>query len=288
MTVKIGSWDHLEVFLGQRGTGKSVHMCDRALELAREAGGAYVLGHSLGARLPERLPTELGGEHLPISYHPTIGALSKALRRHPERWHVLAPPLPHEFPQVKRDVAPQTADDLLRWSVTLSSALRLRAYKQEHPIKGAITRDPSRLKFTGLDATPIIIMIDEGIAVEGAASSKTKETSREFLQFLYSLRHLHIALLWCLQDPNARSWQTIAQSTLLHVHHVKHQWAENAIQAAGANEDELDRIAALKGYEHVTIEIASSHRSHLEKTTPDEKRALDTAERDGSSDAPTA
>lgn len=264
----IGTWDHLEVFLGQRGTGKSVHMCDRALELAIKAHGALVLGHSLGARLPEKLPKELGGEKLPLEYHATIARLEKGLRRHPARWHILSPPLAGEFPGHVKDGIAETADDLLRFAVRLSSSLRLCAYRKEHPVTGRLVRDPSRLKFTGLPCTPIIVCIDEGIAVEGAASSKTKEESRAFLQFLYSLRHMHIALLWCLQDPNARSYQTIAQATLLHVHHVKHQWATNAIQAAGADESEIDRIEALKGYESVTIEISAPKRVKIDGVEP--------------------
>jgi hypothetical protein len=107
-----------------------------------------VIGHSLGARLPERLPDEFGGATLPISYHATIAKLDRALRRHPERWHILAPPLPHEWGAAAGVEEPETADDVLDYSVRLSAASRLRAYRKEHPIMGRITRDPSRLKFT--------------------------------------------------------------------------------------------------------------------------------------------
>ena len=76
---EVGSWNHLEACIGQRGTGKSTFQCYRALELSRIANGAYVIGHSLGARLPSKLPAELGGTTLPIVYHPTIDKLERAL-----------------------------------------------------------------------------------------------------------------------------------------------------------------------------------------------------------------
>ena len=93
---KIGEWNILEASIGQRGMGKSTYQCRRVWELTREAGGAYVIGHSLGARLPERLPKELGGHELPITYHHTIAELERGLRRKPDRWHILAPPLAGE------------------------------------------------------------------------------------------------------------------------------------------------------------------------------------------------
>jgi hypothetical protein len=240
---EIGTFDHLEAFIGQRGTGKSTFECQRALELATEANGAYVIGHSLGARLPERLPD---GTVLPITYHRSIDRLERALRSKPERWHILAP-------------APgggDTADDVLRLSLRLSDAIKLRAYEQAHPL-GGLFRDKHSLKYTGLPCPPIVEIVDEGIAVEAAGKQGDPAQRRWFLEYLYSLRHNHIGLLWSIQDANARSWQILAQATLLHVFHQKHQWARNALKAAGASDEEMTRIEALKKYEHVTVEISA-------------------------------
>lgn len=287
MSVRVGDLDELECFLGQRKTGKTAHACLRILEGLHRHGGGYVLGHSLGARLPRQMPKELGGNELPISYHATIEKLARALRRHPERWHVLAPPLPHEWgEQATGGREPETADDLLRYAVRLSAVLRLAAYRRKHPIKGYTTRDPSRLDFTGLEVPPVYVLIDEGIAVEGAAASKSKETSRQFLQFIFSIRHMNIALEWCIQDPNARSYQLMSQATLVHVHHTKHQWAVNAIQAAGASDDEIERIEQLHGFEYVTIEVSATQRKHVDELTDEEKKDLGADVR--KSDAPSS
>ncbi len=246
---RVGDWNHLEACLGQRGQGKSTYQCARAMELSRIARGAYVIGHSLGARLPNRLPSELGGDILPVTYHPTIKKLETGLARHPERWHILSPPLPGDG--YKMDHPPETADDLLRYAIRLSSVLRKRCWNREHPLS---IWKPT-VDYTGLECPPIIIIIDEGIAVESAATGGKgrSEDNRWFLQMLYSLRHLHIALLYAIQDPTARSWRVLEQATAIHVFHVRHAWALNAIQAAGASEQQIEEIEALKPYQRVTI-----------------------------------
>jgi hypothetical protein len=280
---KVGSVDELECFLGQRGTGKSTHMCDRILELASRAGGAYVIGHSLGQRLPESLPKELGGETLPLSYHATIRDLDKGLRKKPERWHVLAPANKYEFPDhVKGDA--ETADDLIKYAIRLSAMLRVRAWKKEHPF--ALTKNPTKMRFGGLSIPPIILFFDEGAAVAGAAQSKTSVGSSEFREFLFSLRHMHIAMYWCLQDPNAKTYMMMSQATLIHVHHTSHQYAVNAIRAAGASEEQLEAIEDLSGYEHVTIEVSATKR-HDEAAPPVTKADVD-GERDGVPATPRA
>jgi hypothetical protein len=80
---------------------------------------------------------------------------------------------------------------------------------------------------------------------------------------LFSLRHMHIALYWCLQDPNAKTYMMMSQATLIHVHHTQHQYAVNAIRAAGATELELEQIAELHGFEHVTIQVAATQRDEV-------------------------
>ena len=254
---KVGSIDELECFLGQRGTGKSTHMVDRILELVHRAGGAYVIGHSLGQRLPEQLPKELGGEKLPLHYHATIASLDLGLRRKPEKWHVLAPANRYEFPDHVATTN-ETADDLIKYAIRLSAMLRVRAWKREHPF--SLVRNPTKMRFSDLAIPPVILFFDEGAAVKGATQSKTNIGGEEFKEFLFSLRHMHIALYWCLQDPNARTYMMMSQATLIHVHHTMHQYAQNAIRAAGASDEELDRIEALEGYESVTIRVSATKR----------------------------
>jgi len=235
-----GEWNYLESSIGMRGQGKSTHQCLRALQLQRESGGAYVIGHSLGARLPRKLPAELGGHVLPIVYYPTIAKLEAGLRRKPNAWHILAPPI--DLPDR------ESADDLIQFTIRLSAALRKAAWQRLHPFR---IYDANK-DATGMVGPPIILIIDEGIAVEAAGASR-KDANRWFLEFLYSLRHFHIALLYAIQDASARSWRVLEQSTAIHVFAVRHAWALQSIQAGGASPEEIERIRRLRPHEHVTL-----------------------------------
>jgi hypothetical protein len=246
---KIGEWNHLEASIGARGMGKSTHQCYRAMQLASQANGAYVIGHSFGARLPTHLPDELGGHELPITYHTTTKKLEKGLRDHPERWHILAPPMAGDGHKVDPDAPPETADTLLQFAMRLSLEVRKRAWKAAHPWGWW----KANVNYTDVRAPPIIIIIDEGIAID-AASTTRKEQNKWFLQFIYSIRHLHIGMLYAIQNSNARSWQILEQSSAIHVFRIVHQWALNAFRAAGATDDEIQRIQRLPKYQHITLE----------------------------------
>jgi hypothetical protein len=267
MPPKIGDVDDLEVLLGQRGTGKTTFMEARARQLVRQYGGAYVIGHSLGRRLVKQLPAELGGHTIPVHYYPTIKKLAEGLRTHPERWHILAPPTELEAPAGYYDKhVRETADDLIAFGVRLSTHLRLRAYKKAHPLSFA--RDISKLDLTGLPCTPIVLLVDEGVAVEGAGKSQTKEEQRAFKEWLFSLRHLHTALLWSIQDPTARGWNIMGQATWIRVFHVQHEYALQAIRAAGADESQLEQIEAQYAYEHVDIRVSARKRPAADAKPP--------------------
>jgi hypothetical protein len=244
----VGTFDHLECSVGNRGMGKSTYDAYRALVLSREAGGAYVLGHSLGARLPDRLPTELGGEQLPITYHTTLDKLERGLRRKPNRWHILAPP------PLRNDPA-ASADALIQYAIRLSVAVRKAAWNKLHPF--SIWRE--NVSMAGVRCPPVIIVIDEGIAVQAAGTTR-KDENKWFLEFLYSLRHFHIALLYAIQDTTARSWRVMEQANEIHCFRVRHQWALQALQAAGATRDEIERIQRLEKYQRVTLDMHSAGR----------------------------
>jgi hypothetical protein len=252
---EIGTWNHLEAAIGARGMGKSTWQCHRALELQRRSG-AYVIGHSLGARLPQRLPKELGGQELPVTYHTTITKLERGLRTRPERWHVLAPALSDKGEHTDLD----TADGLLQFSVRLSTQIRKAAWNRAHPLR---FWGPN-VSYTGVHAPPVIVIVDEGIAVESAGPSR-KDANRWFLEFLYSLRHMHIALMYAIQDGSARSWRILEQSTKIYVFAIRHQWALECMRAAGASDEEVERIRHLGKYQHVTLESLDSEPENAKR-----------------------
>lgn len=252
---EIGTFNVLESSIGMRGMGKSTHQCYRALQLSRSVGGAYVIGHSLGARLPSRLPDSLGGETLPITYHVSLEKLSRGIRSKPDRWHILSPPL-------STTGDPDTADDLLQFATEFSNAIRKAAWQRAYPLRFW----KSTVDYQGIPAVPIIVIVDEGIAIESAGPSR-KEGNRWFLQLMYSLRHLHIALFYAIQDASARSWRVLEQSTAIHVFRVRHGWALESLRAAGASQAELEQIRTLPPHEHVTLDWNETQRSQLRDET---------------------
>jgi hypothetical protein len=264
---KIGEWNHLEASIGARGMGKSTWQEYRAWQLQQKSGG-YVIGHSLGGRLTRELPRELGGHSLPIVYHTTIDKLESGLRRNPAKWHILSPPLALDGNKIKAGEALATADELLKFAARLSTAIRKSAWQRRHPFR---IWGPN-VDYKDIECPPIILIIDEGIAVESAAPSR-KEENKWFLQFLYSLRHYHIALLYAIQDGSARSWRILEQATMIYVFAIRHQWALNCMNAAGATTEEIDRIRRLQKYEHVTI--ASLDVTQMERESADKMPGAD-------------
>lgn len=256
---EVGTFNVLEVTLGQRGEGKSSWQCHRARELVRLASGqAFVIGHSLGARLPKSLPAELGGGTLPIEYHRSIESLDKGLHARPANWHIFAPPLRLIMTAKQRsELVQQTCDDLIKYSAHLSQALRDRAYDREHPLemKTAAARD-----YDGIKCPVVIVIVDEGIAIEsaGKGDDKSSRDKRDwFLEWIYSLRHFHTALLYAIQNPSARNWHLLSEATAVYLFRIRHQWALNEAQAAGASRAEIKLVRKFPKGSHRMLEVGA-------------------------------
>jgi hypothetical protein len=274
----IGTVNVLEATLGQRGKGKSTHQCARAFELVQEYGGAYVLGHSLGARLPRKLPAELGGHDLPIEYHFNVTELDKALRKRPNNWHVIAPP-PLGDPK-RGKVSVSSADDMIAYSMRLSQSLRDRAYDRAKLRGDRPLLEPKIRNYDGLHSPPVIVIVDEGIAVKSANTgkgAKDKLGQDWFFEWLISLRHLHTALLYAIQNPSARSWYILSEATEIDAFYIRHQWALNAVQAAGATSDQIREIRSLPPHEYVIIDDVSATPDDIEHAAKKAKDINDDA-----------
>jgi hypothetical protein len=229
--IPIGTFNHVEVVIGLRGYGKSTYCVDRALELQRESGG-YVIGHSLGARLPKELPD---GTKVPIHYYENLDKLSRGLKRHPQEMHILAT---------------GDADVLLRFARDLSSALRKRAWRRVH---GIIRRWSPMSNMDSIRCRPIIVVFDESVALTmnlGKAGARG-EDNKYFKEAIYSARHEHIAYLFQIQDMNALGPSLQTQATNYIVFHTEHQWSLNAIRGAGATPEQIAEIPNLEIGEYV-------------------------------------
>lgn len=269
---EVGAVNVLEATLGQRGKGKSTHQCARVAELVQEYGNAYVLGHSLGARMPSSLPDELVPEgmtfkngKLPLEYHHNLRELKAAIAKRPSNWHIIAPP---SLGDPRRGVVEtNSADDLIKYSMFLSQSLRDREYSRAKLRGERPLLDPKIRDYNGLAVPPVIVVIDEGVAVKGAGTMKGDKAKREnewFIEWLYSLRHMHTVLLYAVQNPGSRSWYILAEATEIDVFYIRHQWALGAVQAAGATSEQIDEIRSLPPHEYVVIDDISASPAMIE------------------------
>lgn len=229
MAVEIGSIDRITAVLGLRGVGKSTFAVADTLEFNREVGGAYMIGHSPGARLPMKLPD---GRVSPITWHDDISSLEKGLRRNTDRMHILVTGEPEE---------------VIDFGRRLSLSLRRTAVRQAgHKFK------ENRPIPDGVKAPPIIILVDEGTAMR---EQMTREEKRQWKIFLTGARHEHIALTWLIQSPTAKNWILMEQSNRIVTFRYVHEWGLNAIRAAGVDKDDLTSIRELPDFEHFEFEF---------------------------------
>jgi len=219
--VQIGSLDRITAVIGARGTGKSTWAIADAYRFSRTTG-AYVIGHSPGARLPVELPS---GKPLPLSWHDDIKSLQRGLRKHPDRLHIVVSGEPEAVVDFGRSLARGVKKKSIK-----SAGHR---YRENRPIP------------PGVSAPPTYILIDEGTTIREGWS---REERREWKEFLTGARHEHVALTWLVQAPTAKNWLLIEQSNHLRVFRYSHEWGLNAIRAAGVPQEDLAKIRALPNY----------------------------------------
>ncbi len=251
--IPIGAMNNVKLILGLRGYGKSTYCAHDALTM-QGATGAYVIGHSLGARFPANLPD---GTSVPVDFYPSIEKLKIGLRRNPTRIAILVG---------------GNGDEVIRYARELSFEIRRRAYYREHGWARALTKPFNNLRqMDGIVARPIIVIVDEGVAMSmnlGKTGSR-REENKEFREAIYGARHEHIGYLFQIQDPNAIGPVLQTQATNYVVFRIEHQWALNAIGAMGATREDIQEIRNLEVGEYVEFGPAVKRTVSIEKANPD-------------------
>jgi len=216
------------MMIGKRGAGKSTWMLERMLDLDASAGGAFKLVHSLGMRFPTTLPSH---REYQLRYYRDVRALHHGLYRWPDDIHVLAG---------------DDAQPLLEYAQQLGAAIK----KSVTPIFG--NKNP-----LGRPATPVIVGIDELIALDAAmGSAQGKDSTRWFRKLVISLRHEHIALLAGIQDSNCASYITSGLATKLWCFNTTHRYAITALEAGGMSKDQVASLPKLKKGEMIEVNLS--------------------------------
>lgn len=126
-----GSLDHVEVYLGRRGSGKSTAALEDTIAMKRELG-AWAVGHDAAMRVPAQL---LNGKPSPIMHHGDGESAKAWLVRRPDLIHLLRT---------------ENADDAL-----------ILAIEVAHIGQEAM----------GDKAPPVVCLIDEGVLTSASPNS---------------------------------------------------------------------------------------------------------------------
>lgn len=199
------------------------------LDLDALSNGSYKLIHSMGMRFPTSLPS---GRLYQIRYHQTIRSVDIGIHRWPDDIHVLVG---------------DDAEPLLEYAQLLGRAVK----------KSALGIFSSRKNPLGQPATPIIVGIDELIALDAAmGSAQGKDSARWFRKLLISLRHEHIALLAGIQDSNCASYITSGLATKLWCFNTTHRYAITALEAGGMPKEQVAALPRLRKGEHIEVNLS--------------------------------
>lgn len=232
--IEIGSLDWTTFVVGEKGVGKSTWLKLDALGFQRRTGG-FVLIHSPRGQI---------GTAPYIVMSDNVDKLRKALRRHPDKIHVVT------------DGDPETVVD---YGVDLAYALRKRAHDQQWP---PLRFRDNRPAPKGLKATPVSIVIDEGTHM---AKGITRDEQAALEKFLTSLRHSHIAMTMAIQAPTARAWVFAEQASRFRLFRYMHEWGLNSVRAAAIDQEVIEVMREIPKFTYYafdkdTPEKAGWHR----------------------------
>lgn len=226
--IPIGTLDWIETIVGERGMGKSTLAILEARDFQRETGG-YVIGHSPNGQI---------GVAKDIKFYDKLDGffgLQRGLRRHPELMHFLVT---------------GNAEQILDFGERLAFTVRRSAHRSA----GVRFRE-NRPAPKGLEAPPVLIVVDEGTSMKRHPSNEEIERLE---RLLVNARHKHLGLIWSTQAPSSRQWLLLEQSSKIRLFRYSHEWGANGLRAAGIDKDvALNQIKDLDRFEYFAKDKAN-------------------------------
>jgi hypothetical protein len=219
--IPIGSLDRVTAIVGERGMGKSTLARLDARDFQRSTGG-YVIGHSPNGQIG-------AGDN--IAFHDDLRKLQRGLRRHPEKMHFLA-------------AGP--AEPILHFGDALSIAIRRSAHRREWKRFKETRPAPE-----GLEAPPLLIVIDEGTSMKRHPSNEETEALE---RLLVNARHKHLAITWSIQAPTARQWVLMEQANRLRIFRYTHEYGVNSLRAGGIPKDVAYQLRELPRFHYFAMD----------------------------------
>lgn len=208
----VGQWNHAIGVLGVPGCGKSTYAASLALELG--ATPAYLLAHDPTWRIPPTLPD---GRTVPLRRHATIEICRAALAKDATGLH-----------------APTATDGaaILNFACALAAASK----------GGEIVP-------LGKEAVPVVVLIDEAVAIEHSGPGRLRE---ELLEVLVGRRHKHVALIYTVQSPRLVDVSLLSMATRLVMFRLIDEKSRDRLRdEAGVPEALLDQLATLPDHQYL-------------------------------------
>lgn len=238
--IEIGTLDRITVMVGEKGVGKSTLAKRDSEDFQRETGG-LVIGHSPNGQI---------GYGDRIAFASTMRELEKGIRRRPDLQWFLTRGDPQE---------------VIDYGTALSLALRKRAHDRVNatrPLFDRIRWREDRPPPFPIDATPVLVVVDEGTSMRRHPTDSEIEALE---QLLTSTRHKHLALTFLTQAPTKRLWVTMEQATRFRLFRYTHQWGGNAIRAAGVPQAVVEELPTLPNFVYYASEKIDPHSGRWER-----------------------
>lgn len=231
--IPVGTLDRITVIVGERGMGKSTFLSKVDIPQFRRETGGYVIGHSTNG--------QIGADPGRIEFHDDLRQLSRGIRKHPGRAHFVARGKP---------------EDVLHHALAMSLSVRKRAherYRAEAFRRGELVPKfrPDRPAPKGLMAPPVLVVIDEGMAMRRNPSQRELQ---ELEELLTSARHSHVAVTWSSQSPSLRQWVLLEQANRQRVFRYTHEYGANALRAGGVHKDVIPALRDLPRFSYYAFD----------------------------------
>lgn len=201
-------------YLGVPGTGKSTLAMSDMVKDQRALGGAYMIVHDIGDRLPEAWPDAWGGKPTGIIRHATVGEARAALAAKPDGIHALS-----------------TSDGGAVMELAVQAGASSKA---AGAAEGA--------------SPPVLLMLDEAVGTAAASPYRMGDDMREFIA---GRRHMHVGLYWTCQSPAMAHYGLLALSTEIVVGRIVDERALARFEQLGFTPGEIDRIRTMPNHSFI-------------------------------------
>jgi hypothetical protein len=208
------SFDECIVIMGLRGTGKSAYALRRAVELQKDPG-CYVVVHDAAYRLPDHYFDDEGEKHtVDVRRYTSTAEAARGLKERPGAVHVLVVPDGMEVARFASQVA--------------EASLKSR---------------------TDGHLLPVVLVIDEGVAVKSASRYRMAD---DMLEYLVMLRHNNVGLILAVQDPRFVHYSFAGTSSEIVIFHLHDEAALKKVCDLGMPRELADQARTLPKYKYLT------------------------------------